>query len=41
MKENKFWDTFSNYMRFKIAIAMVVLIVLIILIVSKEISKIF
>ncbi|MFT4683619.1 MAG: hypothetical protein ACI863_000211 [Flavobacteriales bacterium] len=37
MKKNSFWDTTSNYMRFQIIAAGIILIVVVILVIGKAI----
>ena len=37
MKKNSFWDTISNYMRFKVIVAGIVLIIVVILVIGKAI----
>ena len=37
MKKNSFWDTISNYMRFQIIVAGLILIVVFVLIIGKAI----
>ena len=37
MKKNSFWDTISNYMRFQIIVAGIILIVVVVLVIGKAI----
>ncbi len=37
MKKNSFWDTISNYMRFQIIVAGLILIVVVVLVIGKAI----
>ncbi len=37
MKKNSFWDTISNYMRFQIIVAGIILIAVVVLVIGKAI----